>query len=127
MSKIIGNTTTTPVPRSDWEQVDKTKADFIRHKPTLGTIAEKDAADYYTKFEADSKIADLINGAPTTLDTLGEIATAMAENADVVAALDAAIGSKADKSEIPDIGEITNDEINEICNTIVYSTDEVIL
>ena len=56
MSKIIGNTTTTPVPRSDWEQVDKTKADFIRHKPTLGTIAEKDAADYYTKSETDEKL-----------------------------------------------------------------------
>ena len=43
MSKIIGNTTTTPVPRSNWEQTDKTKADFIRNKPTLGTISEKDA------------------------------------------------------------------------------------
>ena len=42
MSKIIGNTTATPVPRSDWEQTDKTKADFIRHKPTLGAISEKD-------------------------------------------------------------------------------------
>ena len=43
MSKIIGNTTTTPVPRSNWEQTDKTKADFIRNKPTLGTISAKDA------------------------------------------------------------------------------------
>ena len=43
MSKIIGNTTTTPVPRSDWEQTDKKKADYIRNKPTLGTISEKDA------------------------------------------------------------------------------------
>ena len=42
MSKIIGNTTATPVPRSDWSQTDKTKADYIRHKPELGTIAEKD-------------------------------------------------------------------------------------
>lgn len=42
MSKIIGNTTTTPVPRSDWSQTDKTKADFIRHKPELGAISEKD-------------------------------------------------------------------------------------
>lgn len=42
MSKIIGNTTTTPVPRSDWNQTDKTKADFIRHKPELGAISEKD-------------------------------------------------------------------------------------
>ena len=45
MSKIIGNTTTTPVPRSDWSQTDKTKADVIRHKPELGVISEKDVID----------------------------------------------------------------------------------
>lgn len=45
MSKIIGNTTTTPVPRSDWSQTDKTKADFIRHKPILGVISQKDIID----------------------------------------------------------------------------------
>ena len=32
MSKIIGNVTTTPVPRSDWGQNDKTKVDFIRNR-----------------------------------------------------------------------------------------------
>lgn len=48
------------------------------------------------KSYTDTKISDLINGAPTTLDTLGEIATAMEENADVVAALEAAIGNKSD-------------------------------
>ena len=42
----------------------------------------------------DQKIADLINGAPTTLDTLGEIATAMQEHEDVVSALNDAIGTK---------------------------------
>lgn len=48
----------------------------------------------------DNKIADLINGAPETLDTLGEIATAMQENQSVVDALDAAIGNKANKAEL---------------------------
>lgn len=42
----------------------------------------------------DVKIADLINGAPETLDTLKEIADAMADNQDVVEALDEAIGKK---------------------------------
>ena len=45
MSKIIGNTTTTPVPRSDWGQTDKRKADYIRNKPTLGAVSEKDVID----------------------------------------------------------------------------------
>ena len=53
------------------------------------------------KAYTDSEIADLINGAPTTRDTLKEIADAMAENQTVVEALDAAIGSKADKTDIP--------------------------
>lgn len=42
MSKIIGNTLTTPMPRSDWSQTDSTKADYIKNKPELGAIAERD-------------------------------------------------------------------------------------
>ena len=48
----------------------------------------------------DAKIADLINGAPSTLDTLGEIADAMADNEGVVGALEAAIGNKASEAEL---------------------------
>jgi len=47
----------------------------------------------------DTKIGELINGAPTTLDTLKEIADAMEDNADVVEALDKAVGSKVDQAE----------------------------
>lgn len=43
----------------------------------------------------DQKIAELLNGAPTTLDTLKEIADAMEENKEVVDALEVAIGNKA--------------------------------
>lgn len=31
--KIIGNTTATPNPRPDWNQIDDTKADYIKNKP----------------------------------------------------------------------------------------------
>lgn len=48
---------------------------------------------------ADQKIADLINGAPSTLDTIGEIAAAMLKHEGVVEALEAAIGSKASDVE----------------------------
>jgi len=48
----------------------------------------------------DTAIADLINGAPTTLDTLKEIADAMKANKDVVDALEAAVGSKANASAL---------------------------
>lgn len=63
----------------------------------------KDDAELYT----DTAISNLINSAPTTLDTLGEIATAMQENADVVEALDKAVGNKVDK--VSGKGLSTND------------------
>lgn len=53
------------------------------------------------KTYTDNAISDLINGAPTTRDTLKEISDAMAENQTVVEALDAAIGTKANKTDIP--------------------------
>lgn len=55
-----------------------------------------DTALTSAKAYTDEAIADLINSAPSTLDTLGEIATAMEENDEVVAALEAAIGNKQD-------------------------------
>lgn len=48
----------------------------------------------------DTKISSLINGAPTTLDTLKEIADAMSANKTVVDALEASIGSKANTSDL---------------------------
>ena len=48
----------------------------------------------------NQKIAELVNGAPETLDTLKEIADAMEENEDVVTALQEAIGSKASDVEV---------------------------
>jgi hypothetical protein len=53
--------------------------------PTLNT----DAA---TKAYVDTKVADLVNSAPSTLDTLGEIATAISAGGSVVSALVAKSG-----------------------------------
>ena len=78
----------------------------------VGADAEGSAASALasSKEYTDSEIADLINGAPTTLDTLKEIADAMAENQTVVEALNTAIGSKADKTDIPTkVSELEND------------------
>ena len=69
-----------------------------------GNALSMDSANEYT----DQKIADLINGAPTTLDTLKEIADAMEENQDVVKTLDEAIGSKANASDLTDHATSTN-------------------
>ena len=73
-------------------------------------IGSAESALASSKEYTDSEIAGLINGAPTTLDTLKEIADAMAENQTVVEALNTAIGSKADKTDIPTkVSQLEND------------------
>lgn len=59
------------------------------------------------KSYTDTKIADLVNGAPETMDTLKEVADAIAANDDVVKALNSAIGNKVDK--VSGKGLSTND------------------
>jgi phosphopantothenoylcysteine synthetase/decarboxylase len=56
-----------------------------------------------TEEYVDQKIADLVNSAPETLDTLGELAQAISDNGSVVDALNSAIGNKASKSELVQI------------------------
>lgn len=61
----------------------------------------------------DTKISELINGAPSTMDTLKEIADAMAENQSVVEALNTAIGTKASNSDLTAHTENTSIHITE--------------
>lgn len=76
--------------------------------PTAPTAAAgTDSAQIATTAFVRSAIDALINGAPDTLDTLKEIADALAENDTVVAALNAAIGGKVDK--VSGKGLSTND------------------
>ncbi len=50
--------------------------------------------------EISTAISNLIGGAPETLDTLKELADAIADHQDVTDAINAAIGNKADKSAL---------------------------
>ena len=61
----------------------------------LGGIANKADKNY-----VDEKIAELINSAPETLDTLGELATAFSENKEVVDILNESIINKQNKNVI---------------------------
>lgn len=68
-----------------------------------GTYATSDAVNdaiATSNSYTDTSIANLINGAPSTLDTLKEIADAMDANKDVVDALEEAIGTKASQTEL---------------------------
>lgn len=102
-----------------------------------GTAANKaNTAESNAKSYTDTKIANLINGAPETLNTLGEIATAMANNQGVVEALDEAIGKKSDVGHTHDDRYYTETEVNDLLaakvntesgkglSTNDYTTDE---
>ena len=47
MGKITGNVVGIPNPQSDWNQLDATKADFIKNKPTV--LTEDDVLDLMAK------------------------------------------------------------------------------
>lgn len=78
--------------------VDNT-ADKDKPLSTAMKEAIQDIYEQATAF-AVAKIAELINGAPATADTLKELADLIADNRSVVDALDAAIGKKANQSEL---------------------------
>ena len=58
----------------------------------------------------DQKIADLIGGASSTMDTLKEVEDAMKSSSNVVEALEKAIGNKADQAELN--GHLNNVDIH---------------
>lgn len=81
--------------------------------------------NYYLKSEAntlhteileyvDDEVAALVNSAPETLDTLGELATAFEENQDMVETLNAAVTNKAEKSVLEDAQKQINTNTNSI-------------
>ena len=59
MAKIIGNTTTTPMPVADWNQTDEKKADYIKNKPDFDGLETEvnDMAQEIT--EMDNRVESL--------------------------------------------------------------------
>ena len=114
--KIIGNTTTTSMPRSDWNQIDDTKADFILNKPNpvlsteqqltddektqarqnISAASEKDV-NLLSEAKADKKNAVYILQAGETLD-------------DVPDDYSIAMNPNEDGGEFPEGGDVQIDE-----------------
>lgn len=111
--------------QSDWDINDDTSDAYIKNKPDSLPASdvypwakepskptyiasevgadEQGAADIAlsdAKSYTDTKISDLVNGAPETLDTLKEIADVIEENDSIIDTLNSAIGEKADKNDL---------------------------
>ena len=81
------------------DAIDETKAD----KETLKNYYLKTEADVlHTEIEdyVDNQVAALVNSAPETLDTLGELAQVFEENHDMIETLNEAIAFKANQSDL---------------------------
>ena len=114
VDSALSETSGSPVANKVITAALNTKADVTHSHSAneVGADASGSAASALEEAKAytDSEIADLINGAPTTRDTLKEISDAMDENQTVVEALDAAIGTKANKTDIPTkVSQLEND------------------
>lgn len=71
--------------------------------PTMVSELENDAnyvSEQKAKSYTDQKIAELVDSAPETLNTLKELASAIETSSDAIELLNTAIGEKADKSEL---------------------------
>jgi hypothetical protein len=78
--------------------------------------ASFDTTGLATETYVNQKIADLVDGAPATLDTLNELGQAYANNKDLIDVLNAAIVNKVDKVEGKQLS--TNDFDNNYKNAL---------
>ena len=81
------------------------KDTFDALKALVGELPQDAAATTVVGY-VDKKVADLVNGAPETLDTLKELADALNNQPDAIAALTATVGQKADQSALESLQQL---------------------
>lgn len=81
-----------PIPKFHWGENDYSRT------ATLAFTSDIPSTDgLASETYVDQKVADLVNGAPATLDTLDELAAALKDNKDIVTVLENSIATKQDK------------------------------
>ena len=79
--------------------------------------------NYTTTEYVDERVANLIDGAPETLDTLDELAKALKENDDVVDLLKDSIEAKANKSDVEELNKKVPTKVSQLENDSKYLTE----
>ena len=139
--KIIGNTVGTTTPKPNFKQTDPKRGDYIKNKPSLKALAEKDVADkgdLATDVQASLDKADAavlsIEQALTEEQKLQARANMGAASQTIVGELETALEGKADsattltgygitdaysKTDIDNMVLITVSDIDTICETTI--------
>lgn len=93
---------------------------------TTSDVDNKDTSTLNSaKSYTDTKISTLINSAPETLDTLGELAVAFQENKSVVDTLNSAIGSKASQEALNQTNTNVSNLTTRVSNVETNKVDKV--
>ncbi|MBE6336243.1 MAG: hypothetical protein E7066_06175 [Lentimicrobiaceae bacterium] len=103
--------------------IEKLKAGIVPEVSHLETKEDASAKLQEAKDYTDTKVADLVNSAPETLDTLKEVADAIQENEAVVDALNSAIGNKANSSDVYNKQEVDG-KIDAATITFQYAAND---
>lgn len=76
---------------------------------SLAELGIQPAGDYQTETQVRSIMAELVNSAPATLDTLQELAAALGNDANFATTMTTALANKIDRTELV---EMTNAEVD---------------
>lgn len=77
-----------------------TSTDISGKADKATTLSGYGITDAYTKTQVDKKVADLVNSAPETLDTLNELASALGNDPNFATTVANQIGTKANDSDV---------------------------
>ena len=108
---IVGNTTSTPYPRPDWNQPDENKADYIKNKPVVDQKYSSVSENAQSGKAVAEAISNLIDTAPETLNTLSELATDLGEDENFATTVTTELGEKENISN--KITSISEDSTHE--------------
>jgi hypothetical protein len=112
------------------------KQDKLTSNDVLGTINGQvfkfgqsitiQTLDYVTSEELNERVSlevsKLVNSAPETLDTLGEIAIALESNKKVVEILNDAVSNKVDKNAF----DVVDDKVTDLLNDVVENSNSIL-
>ena len=89
-----------------------TSTDISNKADSATTLSGYGITDAYTKTQVDTKISNLVNSAPETLDTLNELASALGNDPNFATTVATQIGNKANTSDLS--GVATSGSYNDL-------------
>jgi hypothetical protein len=79
--------------------------DYVNQE--IANIPKVDLTNYAKTEDITKAIADLVDTAPETLDTLGELAEGLKQNSNLIDTLDKSIANKANKTDLDGLASVS--------------------